>query len=178
MIIEGVIKALKGEDWESDFDLSPRGLPLSFLAVLAYLPFYFICVKASVTYNAVDGYVPYLAIAVVLTLMALSFPIVSYILCMVLNRMEAFRPWVIVRNWTMLFVIMAMSAGFGLYLIGLIPFGLAYMLGMFIYLSTLVVDIRLARVVAGFDWLTAIFSAILVAATAMMILLLGLTQNL
>ena len=178
MILNGVIKALGQGAWEDEFDLSPRGLPISFFAVIAYLPFYFICVKAAVKYNAVDGHVPFLAIAVILTLMSLSFPLIAYVLTMLFDKMAVFRPWVIVRNWTVLFAIMAMSVGFGLYLIGLVPFSVAYVLGLFLYLATLVIDIRLAARIGEFEWGLSVFAAILINLSAMMILLMGLTQTL
>lgn len=178
MILNGVIKALGKGNWQKEFNLGPNGLPISFFAVLAYLPFYFICVKAAVKYNAVEGHVPFLAIAMILTLMSLSFPLIAYIFTMLFDRLSVFRPWVIVRNWTMLFVVMAMSLGFGLYLINLAPFSLAYIFGLFLYLATLVVDIRLALRVGEFDWGLAVFAAILINLTAMMILMMGLTQTL
>jgi len=176
MILQGVINALGNEDWESEFDLSPKALPRSFFAVALYIPLSFVAARAAVKYNDVVGHVPYLSIAIILILISLTFPLVAYILCSVFDKQESFRAWVIVRHWAILFAWIIVALPFGIYLIGLIPFSVAFFLGMMAYLGTLAIDIRLASRVAGFDWMGAVFAGILISASSMMVLLLGMQQ--
>ena len=131
MIFDGVLKVLKGDAWESEFDLSPKGLPRSFIAVALYIPLSFVIARAAVKYNAVEGYVPYPEIALILVLIAMTFPLIAYTLCSIFNKLENFRPWVITRNWSVLFVMAAMAAAFGLYVIGLLPFSVAFISACF-----------------------------------------------
>jgi len=176
MIFNGVIKALYMGDWESEFDLSRNGLPTSFLAVLLYIPIGFVVAQAAVKYNDVAGHVPYKSIALILVMIALTFPLIAYLLCMVFDKQDRFRAWVIVRNWALLFALLIIAFVFGLYLIGLLPFGVAFILGQSAYIGTLAVDVRLATRVADFDWVGAIFTGVLISITSMMVLMLGLQQ--
>ncbi len=178
MIISGIIKVLTGSAWEQEFDLTRRALPRSFIALLLCVPLYMICAKAVVKYNANTVDAPFLSIAVVLGLMTLAFPLIAYFLCMIFDKQGVFRPWVIVRNWTFLLIVAIMTAGFGLYLIGLLPFSVAYFIGLTFYLGTLAIDIRLAMRIAGFDWVGAVFTAVLISMTSMMVLFLGMVQAL
>jgi ABC-type multidrug transport system permease subunit len=139
MITQGVLNVLKNGNWQEEFDLTPAALPRSFLALLLYIPLYFICAKAAVKYNDVVGNVPFTSIIIILILMSLTFPLIAYLLCAVFDKQSNFRPWVIVRNWTLVFIIAGMSTGFGLYLIGILPFSVAYMIGLAFYLGTLAV---------------------------------------
>jgi len=176
MIFQGVKNALGEGDWENEFDLSPKALPRSFLAVLLYIPASFVVARAAVKYNDVIGHVPYVSIAIILILVSLSFPLIAYILSSVFDKLESFRAWIIVRNWSFLFAWVVVAIPFGLYLLGLVPFSVAFFIGMTTYLATLAIDIRLAMRVAGFDWMSAIFAGILVSTASIMVLGLGLQQ--
>lgn len=176
MILQGVINALGNEDWESEFDLTPKALPRSFFAVALYIPLSFVAARATVKYNDVVGHVPYMSIAIILILISLTFPLVAYILCSVFDKQESFRSWVIVRHWAILFAWFIVALPFGVYLIGLIPFSVAFFLGMMAYLGTLAIDIRLAARVAEFDWMGSVFTGILISASSMMVLFLGMQQ--
>jgi hypothetical protein len=176
MIFQGVKKALGEGEWEGEFDLSPKGLPRSFLAILLYIPLSFVVASAAVKYNDVVGNVPYPSIAIILILVSLSFPLIAYILSSIFDKLDSFRAWVIVRNWSFLFAWVLVAIPFGLYLIGLVPFSVAFFIGMTTYLATLAVDIRLAMRVAGFDWMSAIFAGILISTASIMVLGLGLEQ--
>ncbi len=180
MIIKGIVKAVKGEDnWQDHFDLTTPALTRSFGALILCLPLFIIITKAVVKYNDNSaGGAPFLAIGIVLGLMSLAFPLIAYLLCMIFEKQSAFRPWVIVRNWAFLCVIALITLGFGLYLLGLLPFSLAYIFGLFFYLSILALDVSLALHIAKFDWAGAVFAAILVTMTSIMILYLGLVQAL
>ena len=180
-IFRGTINALFGKApdnrWADDFDLSAPALPRSFLAVAAYIPLGFVVAKAAVKYNDNTAHVPYGSIAIILGLIALTFPLIAYLLCMVFNKMDRFRSWVIVRNWSILFALMLIAAVFGLYLIGLLSFFPAYVLALCLYLGTLGIDIRLAWRIAEFDWIGAIFAGILINTATMMVLSMAISQN-
>jgi len=165
-------------EWRRGFDLSVRGFIRSFIAVALYIPLGFVVANSAVKFNDNTDKIPYGSIAITLMLIALVFPLIAYVLCMVFDKMEGFRPWVIVRNWSILIVLILISAVFGLYLIELLPFSAAYVAALLLYLGTLFIDIRLASRVAGFDWIGAVFAGILISTATMMVLLLGVSQNL
>jgi hypothetical protein len=176
MIFNGVINALGNKPWDQDFDLTRKGLPRSFIAIALYIPLSFVVARAAVEYNDVPGNVPYMAIAIILVLISLTFPLVAYILCSVFDKQESYRSWVIVRNWSILFAWVLVATPFALYLVGLSPFSVAFFIGMTAYLCTLAIDVRLASRIAGFDWAGSVFAGIIVTATSMMVLLFGMQQ--
>jgi len=176
-MLKGVINALGRGDWESEFDLSPAALPKSFLAVALYIPLGFVVANAAVKYNDnTNQAAPYLSIAIILVLISLTFPLLAYILCSVFDKQDRFRPWVIVRNWAILFALLLAAGACGLYIAGLLPFSIAYMTGLTVYLGILAIDVRLAMRIPGFDWIGAVFAGVLVSAASMMVLLMGMTQ--
>lgn len=181
IIFKGALNALLGKPpnniWEDSFDLSARALPRSFIAVAAYIPLGIVAAKAAVKYNDNTASIPYWPIIITLGLIALTFPLIAYILCMVFDKMDRFRPWVIVRNWTILFALALIAAALGLYLVGVLPFFPAYVLALILYIGTLAIDVRLAWRVAEFDWMGAVFAGILISAATMMVLLLVISQN-
>ena len=179
MIINAIIDVLKGKpNWRDGTDLSAPALPKSFFAIFAGIPLFMLITKSVVKYNDNSGDAPFMAIALVLTLMSLSFPLIAYVLCMVFDKQASFRPWVIIRNWAFLCVVALIALGFSLQLFGLLPFSSAYIIGLSLYLSTLALDIRLAMKIADFDWFGAVFAAIFISMTSIMVLYLGLTQAL
>ena len=176
MIFNGVINVLAGRPWEDDFDLTPKALPRSFVAIFAYIPCCFIVAAAAAKYNDARGHVPYSSIALILLLVSLSFPFIAYVLCSLFEKPQFYRPWVIVRNWAMLSAWMVIGIAFGLYLLGIFPFSVAFFVGMTTYLGTLAMDVRLAGRIAEFDWAGAVFAGVLISVSSMMVLLVGLTQ--
>ena len=176
MIIRGVIAALGNRDWAKEFNLSPRGFFTSFFAVFMYVPLSFVVARAAVKYNDVAGHVPYKAIGAILILVSLTFPVLAFLLCAIFDKRFAYQPWVIVRNWSVLFAWLIMATAFGLYLLGLAPFSVAFFVGMSSYLGTLAVDIRLAARVAGFDWVGAAFIGVLISVVSIYVLFTGFSQ--
>ncbi|MEE9273093.1 MAG: hypothetical protein V3U57_07505 [Robiginitomaculum sp.] len=175
MIITGVKKVLLGEPgWEYHFDLTKTGFLHSFLAVILYIPLSFIIARAAVKYNDVLEHIPYSKITLVLLFIALSFPLIAYILVSIFDKQATLCSWIIVRHWTILFALAVIAAGFSLYLIGLLPFSVAFFIGMSCYIGTLAIDVFLTRHVANFDWIGAVFSGVLISATNIMILLFSL----
>ena len=175
-IFVGALNALRGKPWESGFDLSAPALPRSFIAVAAYIPLGLVAAKAAVKYNDNTSIVPYGPIAITLGLIALTFPLIAYVLCMVFDKMDRFRPWVIVRNWAILFALILIAAVLGLYLVGVLSFFPAYVMALTLYVGTLAIDVRLAWRVAEFDWMGAVFAGILISAATMMVLSLIISQ--
>jgi len=175
-LITGALNALLGKPWEDKFDLSAAALPRSFIAVAAYIPLGLVAAKAAVKYNDNTSTVPYGLIIITLALIALTFPLIAYVLCMVFGKMDRFRPWVIVRNWAILFVLMLIAAVLGLYLVGVLSFFSAYVMALTLYVCTLAIDVRLAWRVAEFDWMGAVFAGILISAATMIVLSLIISQ--
>ncbi len=176
-IFNGVVNALGDKPWEDGFDLTPRGLPRSFIAVAAYIPLGLIAARAAVKYNDNTATMPYGPILMTLGLIALTFPLMAYVLCMLFDKMDRFRPWVIVRNWAVLFAYAIIAAALGLYLLGVLPFFPAYVIALTLYITTLAIDVRLAWRVGGFDWVGAVFAGILISAATMMVLSFVISQN-
>ena len=175
-IFKACKNALLGQAWEDLIDVSAPALPKSFLAVAAYIPLGLIVAKAAVKFNDNTDQIPYGPIIITLVLVALTFPLLAYLLCMVFNKMDKFRPWVILRNWTILFAFALIAAVLGLYLLGLVPFFPAYVAALSLYLATLAIDIRLAWRIAEFDWIGAVFAGILISAGSIMVMSLVVSQ--
>jgi len=180
-LFKGSVNALgQGEDWPEFFDLSRSGLKQSFVAVLLSLPFYYVCAAAVQAYtaqvNETPATLPALAFFIVLLLYAMMFPLVAYIMCIVFDRQDRFRSWVIVRHWTFFFAALVAAIIMGLSLAGIVPFELAQIQVFALYLGTLVMDIRFAQKIAGFDWTAAIFTGCVIAASGMMMILIGVVQ--
>ncbi|MBL4871104.1 MAG: hypothetical protein JKX72_09135 [Robiginitomaculum sp.] len=179
MIIKGILKAVKGDEtWQEEFDLTTPAFYRSYAALVLCIPLFVLIIMAVVKYNDNPGIVPFVEINIILAIMGLSFSVIAYVLTLMFNTQSIFRPWVIVRNWAFLGIITAIAIAFGLYLLGLLPFSIAYMIGLALYLGILALDISLAVHIAKFDWAGAVFSAILISMTSIMILYLGLLQAL
>ncbi len=180
-LLSGCLAALgKREDWEIFFDLSRKGLQQSFIALLLSLPFYYVCAAAVQMHRAKileeTSSLPAAAFFIVLLLYALMFLLVAYILCLVFDRQDRFRPWVIVRHWAVFFSALLAAAFFGLYMAGIVPFMIANIAAFTIYMGTLFIDIRLAKKIAGFDWGAAILTACIITAMGLMMILMGVSQ--
>lgn len=168
-------------EWERFFDLSKPALRLSFVLQLLILPaFYFVALAANKARALALGeapVAPQIAVIVIIGLVyLLSFSAVAYILTMVFDRQDRLRPWVIVRHWCVFFLAWIAAAGFGLFSLGLLPLAAAYGIVFAAFMGSLIVDIRLAQRVVGFDWGAAILTACLISITGMSLLLTGVSQ--
>ena len=180
-LLTGVIKTLgRSEDWPDHFDLSRKGLRLSFLALIFSVPAYYICAVAIQQHAAVfSGSPPVYPTApffLILGLYALMFVVCAYIICVVFDKMDLFRPWVITRHWAVFFAALLAAIFAGFYLIGALPFTVLYFLWLIIYLGTLAIDIRLASKLGGFDWMAAVFTGCIITAMGLTILMIGVSQ--
>ena len=179
-LLTGCIRALSGRaDWGSFFDLSRRGFQASFLALLLSLPCYYLAGLSiqKQTAQTLGRNVDFAAgpFVLIFALYALMFSITAYVLAMVFERMGQYRPWVIVRHWSVFFAAFLAAGICGLFLTGLIPFAIVYSALMVIYLSTLLIDIRLAQKIAGFDIGWAVLIGCVITASSLMILLIGVS---
>ncbi len=171
-----------GNGWEGYFDLSKKGFQQSFLALALSLPFYYVCAAAVQKHRASlpganpDSAIPAAAFFVILGLYAGTFVLTAYILCLVFDKQAAFRPWVIVRHWSMFFAALLAAGLLGLYLAGALPFMIVIYMVLGIYLITLAIDIRLAQRIAGFEWGAAVLTGCIMTAMGLTVLLMGVAQ--
>lgn len=171
--IKGVLLALAGRKFRRHFNLRPEGLRGSFIVLAACLPCLLICAKALAVKQTGSVAITASALSVILIVTLLAFPILAYFLCQMLGRMDMFRPWVIVRNWTGLFIFGFMALLFGANLLGALPYSLTTQLALLLYIGVLLADIRLAQTVCEMGWRGAIFTACIISIVTMLILLAG-----
>jgi len=182
------IKLIKGclavigriPNWEQFFDLSKPALRFSFFLQICILPAFFII--ASV---AIDGRSALLkmeatpvnlpAIAIIGLVYLMSFSAVAYILCMIFDRQDRLRAWVIVRHWCVFFLAWIAALGFGLFKLGIFPLAAAYGVLFAAYMGLLFIDIRIAQRVAGFDLGGATLAGCLISITGLSLLLTGVS---
>ncbi len=181
--LTGTIKALGVQsDWAKNFNLSKMGLKESFIAVGLTLVFYYICALAVQTQRAImigaeaPMAIPLSAFWLILLLYALSFVGCVYLFTQVFDKQDRFRAWVIVRHWTVFFMSFLAALSLGLFVLGFLPFSWA-ITGVFaLYLATLIVDIRLAQKIGGFDWGAAILVGCVIHAIGLAFILTGVMQ--
>lgn len=180
--LAGCLKALgRADGWEDHFDLSRKGFKHSFLALALSLPFYYVCAaavrrnQASLAESAING-LPTAAFFLIFTLYVSTFVVSAYIIAMVFDKQDRFRPWVIVRHWSIFFAAMLAALLMGLYMGGVLPFLVAVYVVMGIYLLTLAIDIRLASRIAGFEWGAAVLTGCLITAMGLTVLMIGTAQ--
>jgi len=187
--LNGSVNALlglgqKGEQWPVFFDLSRRGFKLSFLAVLFTVGCYYICglglqneralrLSEGLAEPATPQSIPLAVFFLLAALYALTFVGCAYILAMVFDKQDRFRPWVIVRHWSVFFVALFVAFLFALYLYAGLPFGVVNMLALIAYLSLLAIDIRLAQKIAGFDWGGAILTGCVIHGMSLTVIVAG-----
>lgn len=168
-------------NWERYFDLSRRGLKLSFLSQILALPGLYIVAKISsygraeiLGHEAPIIQVPTVALIGLIYLM--SFSAVAYILAMVFDHQDRFRAWTIVRHWCVFWLIWLAVLGFVLFYVNILPLSAAYGVTFAAYLGCLFIDIRLAQRIGGFDWGGATLAACLITVTGLSLLLTGVAQ--
>lgn len=188
-LFSGSLAAIgKDQNWQRFFDVSEKGFRQSFIAVFLSLPFFYICgaailkqrqrvlaqmaeTDAVITSNITPAY-----LLITLAIFSVMFLICAYIFCLVFDKMDRFKPWVIARNWTFFFVSALMGLFLGLSMIGVLPFTMALGPVFALYMATLLIDIRFAQKIAGFDWGAAILCACIITAMGLMIILIGASR--
>ncbi len=181
-LLNGCVKALgRSPKWEGHFDFSKSGFQQSFVALFLSLPFYYVCAAAVQNHQAIEAggaqtALPTAAFSIILILYALTFVVSAYMLSLVFDKMESFRPWVIVRHWSIFFAAFLSALIMGATLVGALTFLPAVYTVMGIYLLTLAIDIRLAARIAGFEWGAAVLTGCLITAMGLTVLLVGIAQ--
>lgn len=182
-LLSGCIGALgKSENWEARFDLSKNGFKQSFLALFLSLPFYYVCAAAVQKQRIItletgaDLSLPTTAFVIILMVYLLTFAVSAYVLCIIFDRLDRFRPWVIVRHWSVFFTAFLAALIMGLTYAGILPFKWAIYPVMLLYLASLAIDIRLAARIGGFEWGAAVLTSCLITVMGLAVLLIGISQ--
>ena len=172
---------LGGADWKDNIDTGAKGLCLSYAALAFSIPAYYICALAIASERAnlsgqTKALVPPLPFSLAAFIYLLSFSASVYIICAAVNKRAQFRPWVILRHWSMFFFVLFAASLYGLYLLGVLPFMAVNIVALGVYLATLAVDIRLAQRIGELELTPAIFTACIIFAMGLSVLLIGVVQ--
>lgn len=159
-------------NWERYFDLSRKGLKASFAVLaLSAAPLWLIVYgtqaeRARSLEEAIvlPGILPFILIV---GIWLFSFPMLAYLIGMILEKMDRVRPWIVTRNWAVFGFSILTGAVFGLTALGLLPFVAANGVLFAAYLGLLAADIRIAQKVAGFNWGTAILIGCVIVAVSL-----------
>ena len=178
----GSLKALAGRaDWTDHFDLTRKGLQQSFFALVLTIPAFYLIThavqvqRATLIEDAVAA-VPLAPFAFILLLYLLCFSAIAYIFCMIFDKQDRFRPWVITRHWSVFWLVLIVAVIFGLNLIGVVPFAAANFLALAGFLCILLIDIRLAQTIIPFPIGAAILIGCTINAMGLVVVLLGFEQ--
>lgn len=175
-------KALLGaRDWHEDIDVSQKGFLESYWAIGLSIPAYYLCALAITAERARVAEVdktplPIALFAIAAFLYSLAFSASAYVICRAFKKEPQFKPWVILRHWSIFFCVLLAASLYGLFLLGVLPFAIANYAALGIYLATLGIDIRLAQRLGQFDLTAAIFTACLIFAMGLSVLLIGVVQ--
>lgn len=175
-------KALLGaNDWQDGIDMSQKGFLESYGAIGLSIPAYYLCALAITTQRAAAADIeraalPAALFAIIAFLYSLTFSAGVYMVCRAFNKETRFKPWVIVRHWSIFFCVLLAASLYGLFQIGVLPFPIANYAALGIYLLTLGIDIRLAQKLGEFDIGASIFIACFIFAAGLSVLLLGIIQ--
>jgi len=181
--LSGSIKALgPSPGWEVYFDLSRRGFQKSFIALCLTMVCLYLCGaiieihRAAQQGVAVVRAIPAAGFFLIACLYLLSFSAIAYILVMIFDRQNRFRPWVILRHWIVFFASFTAALFFMASLYLALPYIIANLAAFILYLGLLGVDIRLASKIGDFDWGGAILTGCVIHAMGLMIILTGIAQ--
>lgn len=180
--LSGTVDVLRGGNaWPARFDLSRTGFKQSFAALALTVPSLFIAALGISTQRATllgesSADISVAAIALIALLYLLSFTGTAYLIAMVFDRQDRFRPWVITRHWAVFFMALFVGVSFGAYLLGWLPFMAANGIAFIVYMAVLAVDIILAMRVANFRWAGAVYTGCAIAAMGLCVLLFGTVQ--
>jgi len=169
------------DNWEQFFDLSKPALKFSFVLQFLTLPAFYLTAKLSSIARATALEQTALEIAltpviIIGLIYLLSFSAVAYILALVFDRQDRLRPWIIVRHWCIFLLAWLCTASFWLFTLGVLPLAGAYGVTFAAYMGLLIIDIRLAQRIVGFDLGAAVLTGCLISITGLSLLLTSLSQ--
>jgi len=180
--LTGCLNALKGEErWRENFDLSRQGFQQSFMALILSVPAYYVIALGIIRERALrsEGTEAALSVpvfAIITLLYLISFSACAYMIAMIFDRQDRFRPWVIARHWTAFFMVFFVACVFGLYLLEIMPFVIANSIAFIVFMATLVMDIRLATNIVGFRWQGGVWTGCAVFASGLAMVIIGMMQ--
>lgn len=168
-------------NWERYFDLSRKGLKTSFVVLAFSLAPLWMVVYGVQSERAdlleqnlvLPNLVAYILIV---GIWLFSFPALAYLMSMLFEKMDRFRPWTITRNWTVFGFSLLTGLAFVSVEVGLLPFTLANGILFAAYLGLLAADIRLAQKVAGFNWGAAVLIGCVIVAVGMTFVQLAISR--
>lgn len=165
-------------DWERFADRSRRGLAVSFAALLGVFPAFWFVAKAyeaerARQLNSLEYEAEPLVFSVILGAWLLNFVLSAGVIAVVLRRTEQLGLWIMVRNWAVLLLSLALAAVFAVVQLTPLPFSVADGASFAAYLGLLPIDIRLAQRAGGFPLMSAILIGCVVVSTSMMVFLGG-----
>ena len=168
-------------NWEQYFDLSRKGLKLSFAALMLSLAPLWVMAMAVQAERArfleVDISTPNILVYILTVgLWLFSFPAMAYLIAMIFEKLDHLRPWTITRNWAVLNLSLVTGGAFGLAWMGILPITVAYGIAFAAYFGLLGIDIRLIQKVAGFNWIPAILLACVIVAVGLTFVLLSINS--
>lgn len=168
-------------NWEQYFDLSRKGLKLSFgVLALSLAPLWFIVIAVQAERaQALETDVSEPSVLLYILTVGLwlfSFPAMAYLIAMIFEKLDRLRPWIITRNWAVFSLALVTGASFGLVGLGVLPIVIAYGVALAAYLGLLGVDIRLIQKVVGFNWIPAIMLACVIVAVGLTFVLLAINN--
>jgi len=168
-------------NWEQYFDLSRKGLKLSFgVLVLSLAPLWLIAIVVQAERARIletELSTPnVLAFVLTVGLWLFSFPAMAYLIAMIFETLDRLRPWLITRNWAFFSLACVVGTAFGLVGLGVFPIKAAYGIAFAAYFGLLGIDIRLMQKVAGFNWIPAILLACLIVAVGLTFVLLSINN--
>jgi len=167
--------------WERYFDLSRKGLKFSFLIILLALPAYYIIIsgiynQATDLQDLQPSAVPLAPFMIITSVFLLSFSAGAYLITMIADKQDRFRPWVITRHWSVFYLAWVVAAFFVLNIKAGLPFNVAYGIAFAAYMGQLAIDIRLLQKVAEFKIGSAILLGCLMVAVSLTLVQLGFEQ--
>ncbi len=180
VLFSGCLKVLGlNPSWPEHFDVSPRGFQHSFIALFLSIPLFYICAAAVLKQRELlSGEAqafPAAAFFIIILIYGFMFPVSAFILSSLFNKTENFNAWVVVRHWSLFFAALIVAALFALTLAGILPFMMVNSVAFFIYMCTLLMDIRIAQKVAGFEIGAAILAGCITTASGLLAILIGIS---
>jgi hypothetical protein len=168
-------------NWQRFFDQTRAGMITSFFALGICFPALWCVMVGLETERAALAGTPVpdfkiLPFVIIIGLWLASFPIMSALIAILMNRTAHLPLWWTARNWAVSWL----CGVLGLIFLGVVFLGVPAIIGygalLAAYLGLLPIDIRLAQRAGGFALGTAILIGCVIVSAGMMVMLSGLLQ--
>lgn len=124
----------------------------------------------------IDSGAPLLHIGLTAFIYLLAFTLLAFMLSLIFERREAFWRWASLRHWMVFCALVPMAIMMALAGAGIIPARLAHIILFAVFISWLFADIRLAYKAGEMGLISAIFTACMVHAMGLSIVLTATVQ--